>query len=190
MKTTTLNKIRSHNPCKQSYVLLLKSLNKTKPDDEPLSFRHILDTIGIHDAVWCLRTLQYKEFCLFSADVAETVLHIFEERYADDKRPRRAVEAIRKFHSGEITEDQLAKSAANANVASCAAHTAYAYAASSAAYSAASSAASSAACSAVSSATPAVNPTTASYAATAACYAKAKVKKWKEIETLFLKHFC
>ena len=172
MKTTTLNKIRSHNPCKQSYVLLLKSLNKTKPDDEPLSFRHILDTIGIQDAVWCLRTLQYKEFCLFSADVAETVLHIFEEQYPGDSGPREAVEAIRKFHFGEITEDQLAKSAAPSYAAYAAAYTAAAYAA--AAYAAAATATS----------------CYAAAAADAASYANAKAEKWKEIETLFLKHFC
>ena len=222
MKTTTLNKIRSHNPCKDSYAVLLKSLKKTKPDDEPLSFRYILDTIGIQDAVWCLRTLQYKEFCLFSADVAETVLHIFQEQYPEDSRPREAIEAIRKFNSGEITQDQLAKSAANAYAAYAASYAAYntsydascatsyadAYSAARASYDASYNASAFNAtynASAFNAAYASANATgananataayananaTAAYANATAAYANAKVKKWKEIETLFLKHFC
>jgi len=33
---TTLNKIREHNPCRESWEMLLSSLNKTKADDEPI----------------------------------------------------------------------------------------------------------------------------------------------------------
>jgi hypothetical protein len=39
---------------------------------------------------------------LFAADCAEHVLPIFEARYPDDTRPRKAVEAARQFARGEI----------------------------------------------------------------------------------------
>ena len=57
---------------------------------------------------------------LFAADCAERVLHLFEEQYPDDKRPREAVEVARRYARGEATLAEL-KAAANAN--------AYAYAA-------------------------------------------------------------
>ncbi len=58
---TTLNKIREYGPCKPSWEKLLASLNKTPADDELISFRYLLDTLGVDDAAWCLRTLTYKE---------------------------------------------------------------------------------------------------------------------------------
>jgi hypothetical protein len=54
--TTTLNQIRSHHPCADGYAKLLKHLNKTSADDEPLSLLTILESNGLEDAIWCLRT--------------------------------------------------------------------------------------------------------------------------------------
>lgn len=70
MKTTTLNKIRSFSPCEPSWVKLLKSLNKTQADDEELSFRHIYETLGILDTIWCLRTLDDLSYCVEIAKYA------------------------------------------------------------------------------------------------------------------------
>lgn len=39
MLATTLNKLKAKNPCKEGEVKLLKYLNKTKADDEPLTFK-------------------------------------------------------------------------------------------------------------------------------------------------------
>ena len=55
MKTTTLNKLRAHNPCADRRRKLLTYLGKTSPDDEPLSFRVILESNGLDDALWCCR---------------------------------------------------------------------------------------------------------------------------------------
>jgi hypothetical protein len=104
---TTLNEIREFLPCEPSWEQLLKSLNKTKADDEPLSFKYILDVLDIRDALWCLTTQSYKDQCLFLADVAESVLHIFEDNYPNDMRVCNCIDGIRKFHAGEITEDDL-----------------------------------------------------------------------------------
>jgi L-alanine-DL-glutamate epimerase-like enolase superfamily enzyme len=39
---------------------------------------------------------------LFAADCAEHVLPIYEKQYPDDKRPRQAIEAARRYARGEI----------------------------------------------------------------------------------------
>lgn len=49
---------------------------------------------------------------LFAADCAEHVLHIFEKEYPGDDRPRKAIEAARKFAKKEI--DAAAMAAARA----------------------------------------------------------------------------
>ena len=47
--TTTLNKIRQHNPCSDGWRKLLKYLGKTTADDEPLPFGVILDSNGLEE---------------------------------------------------------------------------------------------------------------------------------------------
>ena len=173
---TTLNKIREKSPCASGWNTLLKSLNKTQPDDESLNFKYILDSNGIEDAVWCLRSLDYKDICLFCADVAELVLSIFETKYPADKRPREAIEGIRKYQAGEIDLEALSKLIAYADTAAYAYTAAYtdaaAYAAADAAYAAAD----------------------AAYAAADAAYtayaADARKEQWIKIEKLFIKYFC
>ena len=71
MKTTTLNKIKKHRPCKEGWEKLLNHLGKTQADDEPLSFLTILESNGIDDALWCTRAapeydndwLVFAEWC-------------------------------------------------------------------------------------------------------------------------------
>lgn len=53
-RTTTLNEIRKHLPCTDSWCTLLYKLGKTKADDEPLEYKYILDTLGLADAIWAL----------------------------------------------------------------------------------------------------------------------------------------
>lgn len=58
---TTLNKIKANSPCNEGWTKLLKHLEKTKPDDEPLSITTILESNGIDDALWCLRAVSGYE---------------------------------------------------------------------------------------------------------------------------------
>ena len=55
-----------------------------------------------------------KSLRLFACDVAQSVLHIFEEKYPDDLRPRQAIEVARRFANGDATQEELyaARSAA------------------------------------------------------------------------------
>ena len=52
---TTLNRIRAHEPSREGWTKLLTTLNKTRADDEPLSFATILESNGLDDALWCCR---------------------------------------------------------------------------------------------------------------------------------------
>jgi hypothetical protein len=178
---TTLNVIKLKMPCKSSWIKLLESLGKTKADDEPISLIYILETLDIKDAIWCLRCFDYKDYCLFLADIAESVLPIYEKKHPDNDAPRKAIEAIRKYHKGEIDREQLTAAAYAAAAYADAAAAAYAaYAA--AAYAAAADAAYAAAAYAAAA--------DAAYAAAAyADAAAARMKKWEEIEVMFRKHF-
>ena len=111
--TITLNMIKVHSPCKDGWEKLLKSLSKTKPDDDPLTFSQIAKSNGVDDTFWCLRALaEDKQYIarLIAADIAERVLPIFEKERPNDDRPRKAIEAARKFAHGEI--DDKARAAA------------------------------------------------------------------------------
>ena len=76
---TTLNEIYSHRPCginskgKDGFSKLLKYLNKTEADDEPLDLMTVLKSNGIKDAVWCLECFEYNDYRLFNADVRAKV---------------------------------------------------------------------------------------------------------------------
>ena len=58
---------------------------------------------------------------LFAADCAERVLPIYEKQYPDDNRPRKAIDAARKYTLGEITKEELAAAGAAARAAARAA---------------------------------------------------------------------
>ena len=58
MLYTTLKDIKAQHPCASGWSKLLKSLNKTKEDNELLSFLSILKSNGLSDALWCLRALK------------------------------------------------------------------------------------------------------------------------------------
>ena len=129
---TTLTEIREHSPCTSGWSKLLKSLGKTHADDEPLALEHILDSNGLDDALWALRAVKGhdKDLRLFACQCARLVLPIYEEKYPEDNRPRKAIEAAEKFALGRIDEAELEKAArAAADAAyvadvSCAAYTA------------------------------------------------------------------
>ena len=106
---TTLELIRKQNPCEESWLELLKSLNKTKADSEPLELTYILETLGITDAIWALRSLEGKDkdIRLFAADCAESVLHIFEKEHPNDDRPRKVIRAARDYANGFISSQEL-----------------------------------------------------------------------------------
>ena len=144
-QTTTLNKILKYSPCGQNgesegFGKFMKYLNKTEPDDEPVTLLQILDSNGICDAIWAFRTVERQPWMsLYIADVAEHVLPLWEKKHPTDTRPRAAIDAIRKYVRGEISREELNAAYAAAYAAATAAATAAyaaAYATDAAAYAA------------------------------------------------------
>ena len=127
-----------------------------------------LEDNGIESAVQSLNKYDYRDYCLFNADVAESVLHIYEKDN-DDKAPRLAIQGVRDWHAGKITDEDL-KKRSDAAYASSASASAYAY-------------------DAYASAAAASASSNATYDASAAASSAARAEKWNEIEQLFIKHF-
>jgi hypothetical protein len=147
---TTLNQIRSHSPCTEGWAKLLKHLGKTQGDDEPLSLLTILESNGLDDAIWCLRTEPTPDrIQRFALAIARRVEHLspaaktfndVTERYLDGTATKAEIEAAAyaanaAAHAAAYAADAAAAYAANA--AAYAADAAAAYAASTAAHAAA-----------------------------------------------------
>ena len=83
---TTLNKIRAHSPCEEGWTKLLKHLGKTQADDEPLPLLTILDSTGLDDTIWCLRTVPEhdREWRLFAVWCARQVQHLLTDQRSID----------------------------------------------------------------------------------------------------------
>ena len=141
-KTTTLNEIRKFNPCKEGWTKLLKFLDKTEADDEPLLMSTILESNGLLDAIWCLRAFhaEHRQAVVdFDCDCAESALPIWEEwAKVNDlenlETPRQAITMARNSSCADAVHAANAACAARAADAAARAH---AYAASYAAYAAA-----------------------------------------------------
>jgi len=100
---TTLNEIREHSPCHSGWEKLLRTLCKTKADDEPVSIVQILDSNGLDDALWCLRAVQGrdKEIRLFAVWCARQVQHLMT-----DKRSTDALDVAERFANGEASQQE------------------------------------------------------------------------------------
>jgi hypothetical protein len=101
---TTLNKIREHKPCTSGWEKLLRTLGKTKADDEPLSIITILDSNGLDDALWCLRAVHghEKEMRLYAVWCARQVQHLMK-----DQRSLAALDVAERFVNNDATKDEL-----------------------------------------------------------------------------------
>lgn len=131
---TTLNKIRAYHPCEEGWTKLLRTLSKTKADDEPVTILQILDSNGLDDALWCLRAVEGHdmEIRLFAVWCARQVEHLMT-----DPRSKDAINVSELYANGNATESDLAAARAAAWDAAWDAAWAVAWAAASAAASAA-----------------------------------------------------
>ena len=82
MITTTLNRIREHGPCINGWAKLLRHLDKTGADDEPLPFAGIVESNGLDDALWCCRAAPQHshEWRLFAVWCARQVQHLMTDQ--------------------------------------------------------------------------------------------------------------
>lgn len=123
MEYTTLALCKKHGACTEGYAMLKEHLGKGWKASAPIPLLTVLESNGVQDAIWALRTLEGKdrEIRHFACDCAERVLPIYEKKYPDDKRPRNAIEISRKFAAGLATAEELAAARAAAWAATAAA---------------------------------------------------------------------
>ena len=135
MKTTiNLKMMMEKNACVDVQVLIRNAVGF-----ETITLVQALDATSIHDAFWWFRTNdltpdQERDLRLLTCDYAEHVLHIFEDKYPDDSRPRHVIETARLYAVGQATKEELKKAQ---RAADAAARGAYAARAADAAYAAA-----------------------------------------------------
>jgi hypothetical protein len=121
MLCTTLAQIKSASPCTEGYKKLLKFLPENFDKHEPIPFMAILDSNGLDDTLWALRTVESKVPTLFALRCAESVLHIYEEKYPTDKRVQGALAIAERYINGEATLEELEAAAEAAEAAAWAA---------------------------------------------------------------------
>ena len=117
--------LKKHNACKDGYEWTLKQENR---ELEPF-----LDALVKDDhwnwANWvivrCMNKKQNVQYAIFAA---EQVIHIYEKKYPDDKRPRQAIDAAKAYVENPCAKTKAADAAYAAYAAANAAYAA-AYAA-------------------------------------------------------------
>jgi hypothetical protein len=174
----TKEQIQVHNPCKDGLDWYLKN-----GSEDLLDTLLRVNTFNSSYARWLFTKLmtikQNREIAIFSA---EQVLHIFEKKYPNDKRPREAIEAAKAVLENDTAENRERARQARAYAAAAAAAAA-AYAAYAAAYAAYAAADAAAAYAAAAAAAAAYAAAYAAYAAAdAAAYAARKQLQEKIIK--------
>ena len=114
MITTTLRQIRQHNPCREGWRTLLSALGKTGEDDEPLPLTTILQSNGLDDALWCLRTITGydKEIIRFALACVQEVRHLMT-----DQRSLNALDAVERHLESPLSRQELDRVLAAARAA-------------------------------------------------------------------------
>ena len=107
MTTTTQEIFKKYKPGCFEWVKLLTNLGEKEPSDKPVSLKDIFNSNGIRDAIWALQFFEYKEYCLFLADITEGFLPQFETICPEDNRPRKLIQSIRDHHAGKVSEEEL-----------------------------------------------------------------------------------
>ena len=116
MKTVSFETIMSWKPCLAFPEVRIKRLMRGR---KALSVADILRMRSItrRDKLWAVLRNEFfgdRELRLMACDFAERVLPMFEAKYPDDNRPRKAIEVSRRFAVDEATAEELecARSAA------------------------------------------------------------------------------
>ena len=130
--------IKSLSPCEDRFNNYIQHYENT---DFSIAEFLKLDNITYSDKIWVWKKFAtINEAAMFGLYCADSVLHIFQNRYPNDDRPRLALQSAREYLADPSLENNkkckaAAYAAANA-YAAAAAGAAYAYAAAAAAYAA------------------------------------------------------
>ena len=104
MRTTTLAKIKSFDPCSNFRNKLLLSFENTMGDDEPLPYSKILTSCGLGDALWATRT-EGNDYLWVQKLALSFARHV--EHYLSDSRSMDALEVADKFLRGEASKKDM-----------------------------------------------------------------------------------
>ena len=109
--TTTLNRIQLHDPCLKEWQKGLAAAGKDAPDDEPISYKAILDAVGLENALWCCRAEPEldNQWRLFAVWCARQVQHLM-----NDPRSAKALDIAELHAIGQATDNDLAAAGAAA----------------------------------------------------------------------------
>ena len=116
---TTFAKLHGHGACTEGYQKLARSLGGVTKygKDTLIPLDKIIESNGLQDTIWTLRaTTESAENLLveFACRCAEHVLHFYEDKYPDDKRPRLAIVTARVCITDKSPEATAARDAARA----------------------------------------------------------------------------
>jgi len=119
---TNLKTIIKFKPCAYGITKLMNSLGhkctmynwrdvynplSKEQQTKNIDFKFILESNGVKDTFWALRTQPKKTRMLISTDIVESVLYIYEKRHPDDNRMRDCIQGIRDYCNSKITKAKL-----------------------------------------------------------------------------------
>jgi hypothetical protein len=114
---TTHNLVKAANACRpgfERFTIREALIVKGYDDNSLLPLSLILEINGLDDAVWLLRAVPEQQASerdriarLFACDCAERVLPIYEAQHPGEERPRRAIQAARRFALDEISSSEM-----------------------------------------------------------------------------------
>ena len=126
----TQQQLKDWSACTDGYKWACGVLN-----DKPMDVKKFIKITADHRLDWAnwviCRVFDKPNKVRYAIFAAEQVIHLFEKKYPDNKRPRKAIEAAKAW-----LENPSADSAASAAYADSAAYAAYTASADSAAYAA------------------------------------------------------
>ncbi len=113
MLHTTFAKLHKAGACREGYTKLARSLGGVNKygKDIPIPLNKVIESNGLQDTIWTFRaTIETSDDLLieFSVRCAEHVLHFYEDKYPDDKRPRKAIETARVCITDKSPEARVA----------------------------------------------------------------------------------
>lgn len=101
---TTLNNIWNHYPFDEGKARILASIGKAVPDNEPITYLHIIETFGFYDALLCCHAEpQYQNLWgTYAIWCARRVQHLMLDPCSID-----ALDIAGRYISGKATGEEL-----------------------------------------------------------------------------------
>ena len=104
--TTTLAEIKAAGPCQDRWRHALRNPAVKKIcADTPITVRQIVETVGLNDALWCLRAMPGHDdkWRFFAVSCARRVQHLML-----DPRSVAALDVAERYALGQATDEELA----------------------------------------------------------------------------------